>query len=359
MTRFCSICGVHERNDKPLVDNLCWDCYKAKNRLIIPPKKLLVMEFCSSCCSYKLRGNWIKSNRIGDPLLSSAMDFVEHYVKINGVGVVSAIDAKKVGRERIFVLINASGTVNPIIPKYNEELWIEIRFKNIICPICSRMASGTFSSIVQIRAENRKLNVHEIKHVNEIVNSILYRASPRDRSTLNYKVELTHGGIDYKFDNFKLAKKIAVILQRSFGAMLKESHKVVGYNASRGTKLSRLSISIRLPKFSVGDVIEFNGKILRYEGFMNGKFLFYDLESESKFSINYNDGWSNKVGLVCKWNDLIDGSIQSISNNYVEVIDLNGKIYRTLPPKNMELREGDNVKLLVLNNKIIIISKKQ
>lgn len=338
-----------------LVDNMCWDCYKTRNRLISVPRDL-IMEFCSVCGSYKLHGTWVMSNKVEDALLASAMDFVEKYVKLNGVGVFSVSEARRIGRGKISVLVRAHGSVNVNIPDYDEELWVEISIKRTVCPKCSRLASGVFSSIVQVRADGRMLSDHEIKCIDEIVRNILFREFGRGGSS-NYKVEYVRGGLDYKFDSFRLARKVADSIRINFGAFIKESHKVIGFNGSKGSKISRLSISVRLPKFTFGDILNFNGRILRYDGFKNGKFSFYDLNSNSHFSVNYKDGWSKKIDILYRWDELPEGLIESVSDNLVEISNSIGEVFQAYKPIAFNVKCGDHVKFMVVDGKIIIISK--
>jgi len=338
----------------PLVDNMCWDCYKARNRLILVPEGL-TMEFCDVCGSYRVHGSWVKSNRGGDALLNSAMDFVERYVKLNGVGVFSILKAKMIGYNRVSVLVHAHGSVNVKIPVYDEDLWVELSVKRVICPKCSRASSGSFSSVVQIRADGRRLDEREVKCVNELIEKILLRDFGEDSP--NYKVEFVHGGFDYKVDSFRLARRIAEGIRRSMGAFVKESYKVIGFDGSKGSKISRLSISVRLPKFSLGDVLSFDGKILVYDGFRNGKFFFYDLISGVKYSINYRDGWSKKIDILCRWDELYEGFIESISNDVVGISHSSGKIYYASKPAWLNVKCGDNVRFAVINGKTFIVSR--
>lgn len=340
----------------PLVDNMCWDCYRARNRLISAPRDL-VMEFCSVCGSYKFHGTWVMSNRVEDALLASAMDFVEKYVKLNGVGVFSVSEARRISRGKISVLIRAHGSVNVNIPDYDEELWVEISIKRTVCPKCSRLASGTFSSIVQVRADDRMLSDREIKCIDEIVRNIISKEFGGSGFPLNYKVEHVRGGLDYKFDSFRLARKVADGIRMSFGAFVKESHKVIGFNGSKGSRISRLSISVRLPKFTFGDVLNFNGRILRYDGFKSGKFSFYDLNSDSHFSVNYKDVWSKKIDILYRWDELPEGLVEFISDDFIKISNSLGEIFQVSKPVAFNVKCGDHVKFMVVNGKIIIISK--
>ncbi|MCR6623690.1 MAG: NMD3-related protein [archaeon YNP-LCB-024-027] len=358
LTRFCSICGKLESPEMPLVDNLCWDCYKARNRMIIVPKDL-TMEFCGVCGSYKLHGKWVKPKGGEDPKLSSAMEFVEEYVKLRGSGSLKALEARSIGGGKVSVLVRAHGTVDSRIPVYDEELWVDVNVKNVVCPRCARVASGYFSSIVQVRAHDRPLTQHELSIVNEIVEKVLDSESDRSGVALNYRVETVKGGLDYKFDNFRLARKVADEIHKRLGALIKESHKVIGFDGSKGSRISRLSISVRLPSFSIGDIISLNGRIARYEGFSGGKFLYYDLESGGRESVNYRDAWHGDVSIevVYRSHELHSGFVNSIIDEDVEIVDSSGRVYRTLKPLAFDVEVGSRVKFIVFNGKIIIVSK--
>ena len=344
----------------PLVDNLCWDCYKARNKMIIVPKDL-TMEFCGSCGSYKLHGNWVKPKGLGDPKLSSAMEFVEEHVKLRGSGSLRALEARGIGGGRVSVLVRAHGTVDSRIPVYDEELWVDLKVKSVVCPRCAKVASGYFSSIVQVRAHGRPLTQHELSIVNEIVEKVLNSEFNRSGFTLNYKVEAVRGGLDYKFDNFRLARKVAYEIYKRLGALIKESHKVIGFDGSRGSRISRLSISVRLPGFSMGDIVNFNGRIARYEGFSGGKFLYYDLESGVKGSVNYRDAWHGnvKINIICRSNELYSGFVNSITDDGVEVVDSSGRVYKALKPSSFNIEVGDHVDFIVFNGKTIVVSKRR
>lgn len=353
MVRFCSICGKLESPNNPLINNLCWDCYKARHKLI-SIKRGLVMDFCSICGSYRLFGRWMRSVRGDDKLLSSAIDYVERHVKLNGSGSFSAIDSKMVGGGRVSVLIHAHGSVDPSITAYDEYLWVDVKVNNVVCPSCLKASSKSFTSIVQVRADGRDLSEYEINGINNIVDSIISKGYDESKFLLRF----VRGGMDYSFIDFKLARIVANTIKRRFGAIIKESHKVIGFNSSRGVKISKLSISVRLPKFFLGDVLNFNGTPIRYDGYSGGKFLYYDLRSGVKGSFSYREYSSNKVGLICRYANLKNGVVRSITNNIVEIANSSSsEIYHAHKPVNMDIVCGDNVKFLILDGHVLIVSK--
>ncbi|RLE51168.1 MAG: hypothetical protein DRJ21_00730, partial [Candidatus Methanomethylicota archaeon] len=301
--RFCAICGKLESKDEPLIDNLCWNCYREKHKLIIIPKNIEV-HVCSSCGSYRLGGKWIQSKRFDKPEFEAAIEAVKKYVKLTGNGVIRVLPEGFLGKGRIKLKIIAFGTVHPLIPNYEEKASIIVKVRKTTCPTCIKIASKHYVATIQIRAEGRKLTRNEITLVNRIIENTVYREIEHDRSAYVVEVEELSEGINFKFASTRIARLIASKIKNEVGAQIKETFKLIGINRSTGKRISRLTISVRFPPFTFNDIVKFNDHLIRFEGFKSGKFIGIDLSSWSKFSINYKDVWSNKVEKIASLNEL-------------------------------------------------------
>ncbi|RLE47415.1 MAG: hypothetical protein DRJ18_03275 [Candidatus Methanomethylicota archaeon] len=354
MRRFCAICGKFESEDEPLIDNLCWSCYRARHKLIRVPSRLEV-EVCSSCGAYRVNGRWVEC-RTGNPAFEASAEAVRRSVKLAGRGSFKVVPEAFRGKGRVVVRIIASGSVHPSIPEYEEEAVVEVEVKRVSCPICIKMASKYYVATVQVRAEDRQLTRNEVTLICRLVENLVSREIESDRSAYIVEAKRVTGGFDFKFASTRIAKLIASRIKDETGAMLKETFKVIGVEKSTGKRLSRLTISVRLPPFTFGDVIRVGSSIIRFEGFRGGRFFGLDLRSWRRCSISYKAVWSGEVEKIASMDELPTAVVLSAYGDTVQLMDLSSyEVYEVERPEELEVKLGSEVRFIKLNGKIYIV----
>ncbi|RLE51732.1 MAG: hypothetical protein DRJ20_01575 [Candidatus Methanomethylicota archaeon] len=252
---------------------------------------------------------------------------------------------------------NAYWAAHPLIPEYREEATVEVEVKRVSCPICIKMASKYYVATVQVRAEGRRLTRNEVTLISRLVENIVSREVESDRSAYVVEAKEVGGGFDFKFANTRIAKLIASRIRDETGALLKETFKVIGVDRSTGKRLSRLTISVRLPPFTFGDIIRVEGAVMRFEEFRGGRFFAVDLSSWRRLSISYKDVWSGRVERVASLSDLPTAIVISSYGSTIQLMDLSSyEIYEVKKPEELELKSGIEVRFIKLDGEVYIAS---
>ncbi len=244
---FCVECG--KETDK-LYNGLCKECYFKKEIFFTPPEKIDVFV-CRNCGALKLNKKWEKEMPIEN--------FLKKYVR-KGVENIQINFMPEKGE----ALFKASLNGVPI----EERKKIEIRLKNSICDICSKIKGGYFEAIVQVRGE-KHLTRKEIGMVDDIVYKKL-----EGKEIFVTKREEKHGGIDYYMVDKHFAADIAKILKEVFQAEMNVSSSLVG--KKDGKEVYRLTYGIRMPAYSKGSYVEIEGRVYKIKD-IRKKIHLYDL----------------------------------------------------------------------------------
>jgi len=352
--RFCAICGKVESEAEPLIENLCWSCYRSRHRLIVAPR-FLEVEVCSSCGSYRLGGKWLHPSGRGRPEVEAAIEAVRREVKLNGSGVIDVVPEAFLEKGNVRIRVVAHGTVHPLIPEYEEEAIVVVRIIKVSCPTCVRIASKYFIATLQIRAEGRRLTRNELTLLTRLIENTVFEEARTDRNSYIVEIEELDEGLNYKFASTRIARLIASKIKNATGAQVKETFKLIGVNRASGKRISRLTISVRLPPFTFGDVIKSGDTIIRFESYRSGKFMGIDLSTWKKASISYQDVWSGRVVRIASLNELPRAMVISIQRDVVQLMDSSTyRIFEVSKPNELSLNVGMEVRYLEVGNEIYI-----
>jgi nonsense-mediated mRNA decay protein 3 len=135
----------------------------------------------------------------------------------------------------------------------SKEIQSKVRFKPSHCVNCTRKKSHYYEAVLQIRADRRGLSEEEMDAVYEYVNERVDSASDAFIS----EEEKIHGGWDFHLSSKALARNISKELASMYGAQDSSSAKLIGMK--EGKELYRVTHSVRLPQYKVGDVINLEG----------------------------------------------------------------------------------------------------
>lgn len=319
---FCVECG--KETDK-LHDGLCINCYLKKEEFFSPPKKLDVFV-CKNCGALKLNKKWMKEDVIEN--------FLKKYVR-KGVKDVKINFMPEKG-EVIF-----KGVINGA--NIEKKKKIEVRVKNSICDICSKIKGGYFEAILQVRGEE-SLTKKEIERIDDIV----YKKLGEKSRAFITKREERHGGIDYYMGDKHFAADIAKILKEIFQAEMNISPSLVG--KKDGKEVYRITYGIRMPAYSKGSYIEFEEKVYKIKD-IGKKIHLYDLITGKDVYIYRKDMKKAKI-LDAEEKEAI---VLSTKEKEVEIMDpetFKNRIILT----PFEVREG-TVKVIKWKGKVYVTGK--
>jgi len=283
LTAPCYLCGKDA-----VVDGLCSSCYEQQHPLIEVSTPLSILT-CKRCGSVKVPGGWKKlSHEItgSDELTDVQMEIVlEQEVKILVPEVTLEFEEeKKLDRVTHLILI-ALGKSHDSLPDHEEEHRVEMRFSYGTCDTCGMMSGGYYEAILQIRADGREITTEEKQELTEKVTEMTVVKYKSDDKAFVTMIDDNKYGIDYYIGSEHLSKEIADEFENQYLADRKENYKLVGEDKT-GKKKYRITILLRLPRFSLGDFVLINEQPCQVLSMNRNNLTCYNLVTRERFTIN-------------------------------------------------------------------------
>jgi nonsense-mediated mRNA decay protein 3 len=257
----CISCG---RQVERLVDGLlCEECYLAKRSLGTFARSVKI-RVCPKCGSFQYRGRWYPPPlKDLDESLATALQYaLMDSFKPNHNVESYTVELRSLDLERS----QAFATVKAKVRGYGTlslDYAVKVEVEKRVCPLCLQKASRSPRAIVQIRSYGREgLSKEELDNIRAI---LVESASTH----LVTSVDEVRGGVDIQFADVAAARQAAAKIRDAHAAIVRESHKIVGRRQD-GKPVSRLTLSVRLPFFRVGDLVDFQGRLAVVERIERG-----------------------------------------------------------------------------------------
>lgn len=259
MKRFCYKCGALEAEKGPLIDGLCQECFAAENPLLRAPDEISV-KVCGLCGAYMIGSEWLEPGGDQDEApLNAAREATLSGLKVaklapTGMEYVSPDEAEGIKVEveprlappGALVEISARGKVQESQAEpQTARAEVKVKLEQTTCDICSRISSGYYEAILQIRGEGG-LSACGLSEIKRRLEDQALIAHEQNRAEFVAKMEPKHEGLDLYVSSAKLARQMAETLKSEFGAKVKKSAKLVGQDRS-GRRKFRVSVLARLP----------------------------------------------------------------------------------------------------------------
>ncbi len=249
-TKFCPKCGT--QTDE-LFDSLCEDCFKREIKLIEPTG--ISVSICRTC------GCYFKGNE-----RTSIEAVVEDTIRKEiwkKYGCDSEVEIKeiKTGDKRAHVVLIVKAELRGVQLTENGE--VEVVLKRESCERCNRIAGGYYAGIVQIRADDRIPTDDELAIAEKVAHSSLIEPD------FISKEVLLKEGLDIYVSSMECGRRISNAIVRRFGGSYSKSQKL--YGRRDGRNVYRISFSVRMPGFRVGDVLEIGDKRISIEKMVEGR----------------------------------------------------------------------------------------
>jgi len=284
----CVRCGRESR----LVDGrLCPDCYLEVRGLGSFPE-IVTVEVCPRCGSYRFEGRWYPP-----PIDAASLDDVVREV-LKLVLATSFKPNPEVESYRIeevelirdpyhgdYALVRVVGRLRGFDGEYVKEYSVRVNVRKRLCPQCMKKAGGAIEAILQVRGEGGRLTEEQRQAVERVLDNL----SPALREYVSDVVEQREG-FDLILVDQGAAKMIAAKLRAALGAKVVESWKLVGrYRNGRPKK--RLTLSVRLPFYSPGSLVEYHGGLYRVEQIRNGYVYIRMIGSKRLHRLTAEEAW--------------------------------------------------------------------
>ena len=360
----CFVCGKEET----LTDGRCRVCYLRESFQFSIPGKIKV-PYCKSCNSYytnrwKTLGDKISFiNETLENNVSSNLDveFVKEF-SITKKDIQAKVELSEEGNITKIRLI-----IRPFCDdsSFDMEASTEIMLSGEQCKRCSRFYGGYYEAILQIRNDEKKIELERANEILEIIDDISDRLISKDRMAFIARVEELKEGIDIYMGSLSAARKIANELIKRFSGSMGEAHKLMGLDRDSGKKIYRTTVTVRLKNMAQRYAF-YRGHLYLID-IAGDNFKLASLEDGSILSIKgkefEKDIKKETMRIIDKeLLETIDLSVTEVTPERYQMMKLAGDyetfyVSRDEVHLKRELKTGDNVKGVIIDNRVIIIEQ--
>ncbi|HID04244.1 MAG TPA: hypothetical protein EYP20_00400, partial [Aigarchaeota archaeon] len=259
----CVRCG--REVDKLVDGRLCPKCYLELYGFGRPPAKLQLVV-CTRCGSYRYQGRWFPAPGDGGLEDVAALVFQASF-KPTEYTEYYRVEDVEIDYDAEQALVRVAGRLQGMEHEDTIVYSMPVVVQKQICPVCFQRAAGVPTAIVQIRGYDGRLSEDDRIAVEEIIDEL-----GESIEDVIISVDELREGIDLKMLDQNAARNLAARLRSRLAARVKESHKVVG-RRNDGRRVSRLTLSVRLPFFKPGTLVEYQGSLARVEEIDRGYVL--------------------------------------------------------------------------------------
>ncbi len=329
-------CGVEE--PELIIDRLCVRCFIDEGRAVKPPNSVEVV-ICPICGSVKYGSKWLESVDLHTLIKDLILRNTKLHRDFKLVSLdVSIVDSKVVACFRGSVLgIDVS-----------KDYSIDLIVSKVLCQQCSRIKSGYYEALIQVRTLINPLRDHLRDRIDDML-----RSTPISR----YISEIEHvkEGVNVKVVGQGIARKLANDLVSMYGGTILESWKGTTTSSS-GRKTSKLTISVKLVGLLPGDFIVFKDRVAVVDSVSKDLIKVLMLDSGELVKLRVQDLVVKDLKLLRDDEyELVDVYVDDVVGGRVLVKELvSGKTYEL--PTVSDVKVGSKVKLLIYRDRIYLVS---
>lgn len=321
----CIICGKEVKNSY-----ICGNCIVEREEVVkVEPIEIVQ---CSRCGFIRIGGKW-KNIELEEAIKNELL---------KSIYVIDGFDVEDIKIDLRNRELTVSGKLFGDFISVKTPFSLKI--KRTTCLKCSRISGGYYESIVQLRADNRKLKDYEISEAKRVIQEVLENEIENEKAFLT-KIEEKKEGIDFYFGGRDIGKKISRKIVEKLGGKIIQSKKLAG--RKDGVDLFRFTYLVRLPSYENGDIVLKDENICIVKDRRAGK----GIDIFTGKSINIKD---SKV--IARRSDLFEGIVVNIDETVAEVMSNDGRMFMVNKPYATEI--GDSVYIFEYNNNYYAFSKK-
>ena len=271
----CPLCG-----NPSLQGEVCGQCRAAETRWLECPSRLQIV-ICPTCGARREAGAWSDFVSGRDDLVH---ELAGRAVRLHKELKETAIDivSEDMSLNRSRAHCHVSGTLFGV--PVEGSCLVEIEWKKEQCDRCCRISGSYYEGVVQVRATGRRATSREIAEAKRIAHAVEESMmASGERLSFISDVDEHRDGLDITVGSQRLGLEIATAITRSLGGRCTTHPKLVGEKAGR--QIFRITYSLRLPRYSRGDVILVSGRYGEILGVEGKTVRYLDLESGTVRSV--------------------------------------------------------------------------
>jgi len=341
--RFCVRCGVLESSNQPIIDGLCPKCFIKERTIVNLPTKVEV-TICSLCYALYSMGRWVNVGL----RLEEVLEYYINKVLIKRENTYPGFNDVKAQVVRV-----SGGKIEVIVrgtyrnASLSQKLITNVRINYRLCPRCLKIKTGGYEALIQIRFEggvDRRLGREVLKLISKherIMTSIT-------------DVEEVKEGLNIKLMSQSVARQLANIVKKKYGAKVVQSWTDAGYVS--GKRHSKLTISLRLPTLRREDIIVVGEKDIALVVDVGESFIrLMRLSDGKEIKLTYDNLWSKGFRkLTPKEYVIIKGKVLGYEGGYAVIQEVTtGNIYRVRPHILKDL--GSDAEVLIYKGEAYLL----
>jgi nonsense-mediated mRNA decay protein 3 len=350
----------YECGNKSDLDGLCAECYRRAHPLVEvrSPLKLLT---CKRCGAVKVPGGWRTiPEQPSDPeeMIERQIEILlQQEVKLNVDGVQLEYSEEKILDRVRHIIVGASGSSDSSLAAHSESYPVEVRFSYATCDTCAMMSGGYYEATLQVRADERSITDKEEDEIVKVVTDLTVAKYGKDVKAFVTEISRDKYGLDFKIGSEHLCKRIADELQGRYLAQRKENYKLIGEDKG-GKKKYRITILIRLQRFTLGDFVRIDSEPCQVTAMGRGGLSCYNLKEGNKFTINPKSAKWRTIEFISPESDKRQFMVVSnLPNQPVQLMDSESFEMHEIDQKDMtvDVSNGDTAFGLHLDDRVYLI----
>lgn len=346
---FCPKCG---KTEEELFGNLCKSCFLEDILLAEIPDQIEI-TICAPCESRLEKGKWHDLEISDEEVILNTLN---DHITLNEYARDVEIDVEMLlaRGSNIECIVHVKGDV--LGETVQQDYKLNVKINRMVCPECSKFASGYYEAVIQLRADNRIPDEEEIKAIDSLISDNINKISKKNKMAYISERSVIKEGIDYYVGSYKVAKRLANAIKDHVGGVIKESPRLMGRDKSAGKDLYRIWISVRMPYFKVQDFIKYEnnlGQVINIDG---KKILLRDLTSFNQISIQWRD--YDKIKTVAKKEDIKETTVTAKTPNSIQI--LHPVSYEPIDieinPEIADVEIGSQIPVIEIEGKVYILT---
>ncbi len=267
----CYQCGKGEAR----IEGLCEPCFlESQSPLFIKNVKILT---CRECGAFYFK-SWRNS-----PL----EDIIKEYINLDDFNFHIKGDNQPFTISVVARQYFHKDQTHPLV----QQTQFLVHVKDSLCDHCSKMLSGYYQAVLQVRRQGHALTEEE--------RTLCYKSilNTLRKDDFISRIEERKEGTDFYFSTTKAARRAAEMLKKRLGGVVKDSYKTVGFNRQTGTDIKRGTILFSLHGYKKGEIVHLQDSV--YEVASSGVRLHLKNAEEEKVLPWKKVEYLEKQNLLC------------------------------------------------------------
>lgn len=329
----CIKCG-----QKAELENLCTKCYLEKNPLLTGFKDIRA-RLCPDCSYYFLKGKWQSYSKMEKAIEETVRNSIKLNKNVEKTKIeIEFVPGRQGKRTSIAnALLELSANIEGKTVKDKYEIPVIIAYEQ--CGKCSSRGGKYFEGVLQIR------------HATEEILNYIRRDISKTKGVQISKEEEEKDGIDFYLTSQKYMVRLGEKLHKEFGGELKINSRIFTRDNQTSKDVYRMNVFLKFGSFKNKDIIHWDGKIIRISN-VSKQVTGFDLSVNKKISVAFD-----KI----KNAEVLEKQRAMVVKTQPDVCVLNPETYDSVKIENKnddslkELKNGENVKVVVLNGRVWIV----